>query len=368
MNKVKEIEIIDLPPFVCDDLHFDGKEIDGHNKIWNYVVCEREAGKSTRMWKKIYDVFRKFGFPSVIFKRQAVDITEQDIEDNMKLLQKFIGIRLPIKYTKGDIKQGMMDIYLNNKLFVRYIALSSPLSRLKSKFIKDVKYFMFDEFICNTRLGEKYIKDEPFRIKEIYTTYNRESSCGIKMYFFGNPYSLFNPYFSRHNVNTKLLYPGAIVSKDDYVIQCYQIKQELKDYILKNNPMYQFDSLYKQYAFDGRAIQDANINLLDVQPLNFKLQLLFKLNNKILGIYTGFNDYLNGDTITAWCKLMKDDEIGKNRQIRCFDFSQMASKTTLVTAHEKVVLQYLKQAIAYRQIAFKDIECSYMIEEIYANI
>lgn len=89
-----------LPPFVCDDLHFDGREIDGHNKPFNFVVCEREAGKSVFLWKKIYNAFRKYGFPSIVYRRQIVDITEQYVEDTITLLEKFTGVRLPLEYAK----------------------------------------------------------------------------------------------------------------------------------------------------------------------------------------------------------------------------------------------------------------------------
>lgn len=37
-----------------DDLHIDSDigRMDGYQKTWNYVVTERESGKSTLMWKR----------------------------------------------------------------------------------------------------------------------------------------------------------------------------------------------------------------------------------------------------------------------------------------------------------------------------
>ena len=56
---------------------------------------------------------------------------------------------------------GMLDLYLCidekriDKVFCRIIALNTTLSRLKSQVLENPKYIMFDEFICNKRIGEK---------------------------------------------------------------------------------------------------------------------------------------------------------------------------------------------------------------------
>ena len=60
-------------------------------------------------------------------------------------------------------------------------------------------------------------------------------------------------------VDTKRLKPGAIVVGDNYVVQCYQMKEELKQKILAENPLYQFDNAYTKYAFEGKNVNDMNI-------------------------------------------------------------------------------------------------------------
>lgn len=366
MAKKKEPEIVELPKFVCDDLHFGAQEIDGYNKDYNLVVCEREAGKSTLMWKKIYNAFKKDGCPSIVIKRLICDITEQYIEDTINLLEKFTGMRLPLQYCKQDIKQGQMDVRLNGKIFVRLIGLSAPLSRLKSMMIPNVRYMMTDEFICNMRIGEKYLTDEPMRFKELYTTYNRESwkhdeGLNIKAYWFGNPYSLYNPYFSWLNVPTNQLWPGAMVIGSNYAVHCYQIKPELKEYIMAHNPLYQFDEGYKKYAFDGRAVQDENIRIMETQPLYFSLAYCFKLNDKILGVFRGYH---KEEDLFYWVKMMDEKDISKRRDIVCYDFGQLANRCVLGERGKKNY-QSLKACIRNRQISYQTVEASWMMEEIY---
>ena len=355
-----------------DNLHIDSdiQKIDGYNKKDNFIVSEREPGKTTLMWKMIYNAYVNQNRPSIILKRYLTDISESYLEDSETLISEFTNQKIKFNYKKADLKSGLLTIRLNESedVFCRIVGLNTNVSRLKSYKLPNVKYFMYDEFICNKRLGEKYLSDEPFRVKELYNTYNRENIKNglpsIKCYYFGNPYSLYNPFFSDKNVKTEKLYPGALISDNDYVIWCYQMKPELKEKILKLNPLYQFDDAYKKYAFDGVAVQDANINIIPAQPEKFKLEYIFKLHNKYIGIYYGYRS--EPDILMYWCKLLNPEEISKRRDIVCFDFGEMANKTVLM--NNKTLYYSFKEAIQYRYIGFATIEESWLVEEIYAEI
>lgn len=362
--------------WVGDNLHIDSdiSKLDGCNKYWNFIITERETGKTTLMLKKLYNAFKQSRQPSIILRRYQTDITDMYLDDLLKTIKDFTKDD-SLEFTKkGNSKDGgMIDVYLKgfDTVFFRVIALNTPVSRLKSMRLDRVKYIFFDEFICNKRLGERYLNDEPFRVKEINTTYKRFTDLDnegnhkdIKKYFFGNPYSLFNPFFSDKRVNTNLLYPGAFISQDNYVIWCYQLKDELRAKILANNKDYQFDEAYKRYAFDGRAIQDAEIRVITKQPENFKLMYLLKIHNIVIGVYGGV--ILEPDKLFYWCK--KVDNFGKKRDIVCFDFGDMANRTVLLDNGGKWIYARLKESIERRWIAFASIEESWLLEEIYNNL
>lgn len=366
---------IELKSWEGDKIHIDSDVglLDGNNKTWNFVVTEREPGKTTLMWKKIYNAFKRERRPSVVFRRYQTDITSTYIDDTEKLINNFTRGNIELEYTKADLKSGgMMNVYIKgiDEVFFRFIALNAPLERLKSMYLPKVKYFMFDEFICNRRLGEKYLIDEPFRVKELYTTYNRENKkrgfSPIKCYLFGNPYSLFNPFFSDFKVDVNKLFPGALVVKNDYCVWCYQTRPELKAFILSSNPLYQFDDEYRKYAFDGRAMQDADIRVETTQPLNFKLQYVLKIHGKCLGVYRGFR--LEPEKTFFWIAKMDPGTIGKRRDIVCFDFGDMADRTVLLRNDGKRRYSLLKEAIAHRWVTFKSVEESWLLEEIYQEI
>ena len=218
--------------------------------------------------------------------------------------------------------------------------------------------------------------DEPFRLKEgVYNTYKRyveERADGTKdlsIYFFGNPYSVFNPFFSDLKINTNKIYPGAFIAENDYCVYCYQIKQELREKLLAENPLYKFDDAYKKYAFDGRAIQDADIRIETEQPLSFKLAYVFKIHGKCLGIYRGYQEESETtDRLYYWTKLIDASSISKRRDIICFDFGDMASRTVLLDNNGKKLYTYLRQAIEHRWIAYASVEESWLMEEIHQEL
>lgn len=319
--------------------------------------------------EKIYNVFNKTKQPCIILKRYGADITDTWIEDQENLIKKFTkDDNFKFDYSKAELTGGQMDLKVDGIVCVRVIALNTPLSRLKSMFIKNVRYIFMDEFICNRRLGEKYLNDEPLRVKELYTTYNREAEKPIKIYMFGNPYSLVNPHMADKKIPINRLYPGAFLTGDDWCVWCYQIKPELKEYLLKHNPMYKFDDSYKQYAFDGRAVQDMDIRIIEQQPLKFKLLYVMKLHKKCLGIFFGFNAKDYDEHLLFWVKLLDEKDVSKRRDIVCFDFGDMACSTVLNSNNGKRLYTRLREAIETRYIAYASAEESWIMEEIYQEL
>lgn len=356
-----------------DDMHYDGTLIDGHNKPFNFIISERELGKTTWFWvKKAYREFCKTNRPTLVIRRLIADITDVYIADIEKTINAFQVDKIQFTFKKGSIKEGVVDIYVEEQLFLRILALSNPMSRIKSLRLDRIKYVVFDEFICNTRLGEKYVDDEAFKFREVYNTFQRfcydqdpNQKETLKCYFLGNPYSLYNPYFVWIGVDTKKIHKGCLESGLNWVVHCGELSQKLREFILSKNPLYQFDDSYTKYAFGGEAINDSNINIVDKQPEYFKLRHIFKIDTKYLYVYVDTNPYKNWD-LTMWAEVRSDYE-GKNRAIFCFDFRDLVNNTVLMSSQDKAYFDYFKQCVRFRRIGYKSIEASYLAEEIYKN-
>lgn len=374
----KQLENVELPPFKktgLEDLFFNTRETDGYNKIWNLFFTPRGVAKSTDLIRKVYNAFRKEGRPSVILLDHTNDITDTMIEDLKTQYLDWTGIDLPFQYSKSSMDCGVVDIKLNGKIFIRYHSFNTDVNRLKRFRLDDCKYFFVDEYIKNTRAGEKYIKDQYFKIKELYNTYQRyvkkkEQGDKIKIYLYGNTYSRFCPIHTALGIPTEKLVPGAIVQDKDWIIQCYQMKPELKEYILKTNPMYEFDDAYKSFAMDGSNPNDKGIRIVETQPNNFKLSYLFKINDRYLGVFRGQYIKKDGNNIYLdycyWtCKYDSNEGFSKRREVVCFDFGQMEDGAILCSTDYKTYMTLLKEAIRKRLVVHQSIESSYMMEEIY---
>lgn len=303
------------------------------------------------------------------------------IDDIAAVLNKFLKpeYRIQLLYMKGDIKQGIVDVKVGladetyswqqtQKLptFFRVIGLSTPMNRIKSLMLKNVRYFFFDEFICNLRGGEKYLTvDEYFAVQEIYTTYNRESSTPIKILAAGNPYSVYTPLFIGLGVDTTKLKPGAFLVGDNYIISCFQVPPELKEIILANNPMYQFDDAYKRYAFSGEAINDQNIKLHKREPKGFKLKWVFKMGNSFISVHRGNSKDVD---FKYWiCRHDSDwlTKVSKRRKIVVFNFGDMIEGSVKFSLEWAQSMRGLKDALNTRQVAFNCIDAQYMVEDVY---
>lgn len=350
-----------------DNIHFSSRKIDGYNLPFDFIISEREAGKSTDIWLKCYHNWCENSQTILVVRRKVVHITKSYIDDIAEIINKFTDDKVVFDYSQASIKDGIVDIYINEKRFMRICALSIDITALKSLVLRDLRFIIFDEFICNQRFGEKYLKDEATKFMEVYNTFRRESEK-LTCYFLGNPYSLYNPYFVFFNVDTSKLKRGAIISdKKSYVIQCYEITPELRAKILEENPLYQFDNSYTKYAFEGVNVNDQNIIIVKEKPDNYKLQYVFKNAGKYIGLYM-CDWWVLEPKFYYYCEFLNANNISKRRDIICFDFEELVDRTVMLSPDERYKFQKIKEAMRKRLIAFASIECYYLTEEIYFNL
>lgn len=348
-----------------DKLHFTFRKIDSYNKAFNAVISEREAGKSTALWlEKAYKAFKQ-GKTCIVLRRLIADITEVYINDIGEVINKFVDEPVKLTFKSGNIKEGIVDVYIGDQLFIRVIALSNPMSRIKSLIVRNLKYIIFDEFICNTKLGEKYLPNEDFKFKELYNTFQRENP-GLKCYFVGNPYSVYTPYFVWWGVDLSKVKPGCMLTGKTWALQAYVIKPQLKELILKRNPLYEFDDSYTKYAFGGIAVNDQNFVIVAKQPDYYKLQFILKIENTFIGVYRNTSDKAWHDKQVFWCTKV-DGVIGRRNAI-CFDLNDLIENTQMLTKLDKNRYDAFKLCIGNRFVTFSDLEVAYKITSIYTQL
>lgn len=362
-----------------DDIHMTWRTIDGFNKAINCYISPREPGKTdTTWWEKIFSNWSEDKRPWAYLVRQVVEITEAMIQDIENIINKWSLEPVTLEYTKGAFKDGIVDVKIKGKLFIRIISLSIALRRIKLAKIPNIAGIFMDEYIIDPRSQEKYLPNEYFKIKELYTTYRREyqGKGMLKMYFCGNPYSLFNPLFVGLGVDVSKLRKDVykevngkwrlyhhIYIGDEYAIEWGVLHPVLKEWILEQNPFYKFDEDYNQYALEGVAINDRNIKLGKL-PINFYLSFVLKVSGKFIGIFQ--NNYIDNLEDRYFCKFL--DEVSARRTIYCFEFEEMLERSILVSMDERMKLQRFKEAMRKRLVSFEDINVYYYMEEVYKNL
>ena len=350
-----------------DNLHYDYREIDGYNKPFNFVCSPREPGKTSMMWlKKIYFGWKQDHRPWIYIVRKSVEITCALIDSIADtILNKFTDDNITLSYKMGSFKDGITDIYINTPeekiLFFRIVSLNIDLRRIKLAVLKNIKNTFMDEYIIDPRTQEKYIPMEAYKLKEAYTTWRRENP-NLKMYFVGNPYSLFNPLFVEWNVDTTRCKRGTFYVGDVFVIHFAELSEGLREKLLRDNPLYKFDEEYTEYALYGVPINDKNIRLGHF-PKNYYLQFIFRCHGHYIGLYRNskyedFDKYFVRET----------SEFSQNREVYVFEFSELVEKSIVLSMDERIKLQKFKEAFRKRAIVFEDINCYYFIEEVYKNL
>ena len=373
-----------------DNLHYSYRPIDGYNKAFNIVISPRELGKTSQMWMdKIYTPWKKNHKPWIYLVRQAVEIDDALIEsifstnmnkftdDNLQPIYKsssfsdgIVDIFLEVKHLeKKEVKQDdgsvkMEDVEVSEKfLFFRIVSLNIKMYRIKKAILRNIAGVFMDEFIINPEFAEKYLPKEFERLQEAYSTWRREADGVLKMYFVGNPYSLFNPLFVGLKVDIAKLKRDSFYVGDYFIIHWAVLSDELRNKILEENPFYKFDEEYSNYAVDGCAVNDKNIRV-GKQPKNFYLSFVLKMNGKFIGVFQ--NNYMESLEDRYFCKFL--DEVSARRTIYCFDFTEMVERSILVSMDERMKLKRYKEAMRKRLVTFEDINVYYYMEEVYKNL
>ena len=229
--------------------------IDGFNKSINIFISPREPGKTdTTWWEKIYSNWYDSKKPWVYLVRQVVEITDALISDiENTIINKWSIEPVELQYNKGDCKSGIVDVKIKGQLFIRIVALSIQLRRIKLAKIPNIAGIFMDEYIIDPKTQEKYLPNEYFKIKELYTTYRREYTGKgmLKMYFCGNPYSLYNPLFMGLGINVSQLKKDEykfidgeyklihhIYVGEEFAVEWGVLHPELKKMLLEKNPFY----------------------------------------------------------------------------------------------------------------------------------
>lgn len=359
-----------------DGIHYSVSEDDGFNLPINFILSPREPGKTTSlMLDKVYATYKKTGMPTVYLVNNAIDVNDALVYSFEETINEFKGYEIHLKFSKGS-KETISTIYdkETGNPFMYVIPFSAPLTRLKRLNLGKIGLMWYDECNVNVAIGEKWPKSIAIKWNELYTTLARKRYPDkLKFYATGNFYTRYNPLMVYLNVDCNALTIGKKYVKRqtrdvkgkaiDYsvLVDCYQLKPELRDYILQHNPGYLFDDTYERY-FQGEAIADIGLPLNPTKPEGYRLVYAFKSNGRYLWIWKVANAKNLIESYTYWCEV-KSTPPGKRKDVWCVDLKDMMVNTLFAKGF-KSLFDNLGYAVSKGSLQFQSPEAFYMIQEI----
>lgn len=356
-----------------DGFHYNVSEDDGYNAVVNCILSPREPGKTTSITlDKVYSAFKKKGLPAVVLVNHAADITDALLGSFETTINEFEGYEIHTTYPRSASAGGVTTVREREtgKPFIHVISLSTPKTRLKRINLGKISCLWYDECNVDTSIGEKWPDDIANKWNELYTTLARHSYPEtLKFYMTGNYYTRYNPLLiylgvdcSKLEIGKKFhhIKPGesgqAAIS---VLVDCYQLKPELREYILKHNPGYRFDDTYEKY-FLGQAIGEIGIDQEPNRPEGFKLKYAFKFSNRYLRIWR------SNEGASYWLEATGEG-VGKRKDVYTTSIESLVTDTMLAKGF-KPLFGSLRWGICSGSISYNSPEAFYYMQQIYTAI
>lgn len=222
------------------DIFYNGNEALTYNKLFNFVVGNRGAGKT--YWAKDWAIrdFLKKGNQFIYLRRY---------KEELKNPKKNFFDDISPKFPKHEFKVKGDQIFIDDKVAGCFMALSTAKIQKSTPYPK-VNKIIFDEFILDKGFYH-YLQDEVVNFLELYETINRlrinfetmQEENPLKVFFLSNAITVSNPYFLYFKMNIET------PNKRFYQIELEGVKDILVEFVAKK----EFIDLKKQTRF-GRLV------------------------------------------------------------------------------------------------------------------
>ena len=355
---------------IADNIHWNCDWCDSYNRVYNLCVSARGTAKTTKLCRKMYKEYIHRHNHWLILRRRPVDITEGYINSIALSINNFLPVhkRISLYFNKGNLQQGQCDVFLDKdrtKLFFRIQALSIPSERSKSNMIPDVSTIWFDEFIPDR--ANAYLPDEIIKFRDVYGTYSREfkkydGKRFTKVWLTGNPYTLYNPFFSYLDIDLSQIKPGAKLVGKKYTFDFPIISEELKAFIRKTNPDLDDDDDYVRYALNGVVMNDQRFKVNKKRPINYRLKYVFRVGGSYLLCW---KDNMQIEWTRDKWYIEQTKQWQTSKRIYSIDFDNLIQGTELMSLETKAIMIGLKTAIGRRAVTYNNVNAAVLIESLY---
>jgi len=239
--------------------HYNGLEILSYNAIFNFVISNRNYGKTWNFKKRAFKRALKYGTKTLWVRTFTNEVKEASRNFYSSIdLQKFCGITpYNPKTKKGNFKQEGNIFYVrrNNKWtwFLQIVPLSKANSMRSADDVK-IDTIIYDEFTTTEQKLKLYRGNQPNDFIDLWVSAKREHE--VKCIFLGNKENILNLFFNYFNIPAlPLTYEGIRTFRNGSIAvqQINNLPKETNDYDKKVKDLligtsygaYLYDSVYK---------------------------------------------------------------------------------------------------------------------------
>lgn len=232
-------------------LYYNPTKLLSHNKFLNFVIGERNFGKTYGFKKWLINRAIKHGEQFIYLRRYKNDLKKfgQFFDD--------VGVEFPehefkvvgrTLYTKKIKDKDWQEIGIG-------VELSGWQSNKSYSWVK-YKYILFDEFLLEKDYV-RYIPNEAQAFMNFVGSAIRDRDGGEKIFCLANSTSLINPYFLFWNITPKTNKEFSVYDEHGIIVQITDSGNAFKEHI-RNTPVgkLQAGTEYEKMSVDNEFVND----------------------------------------------------------------------------------------------------------------
>ena len=232
-------------------MHEKVNKLMSYGAILNFIIDNRDSGKSTQFKKRALMRAIKHGTMCVWLRRYKEEIIPCKAEFLNDKFFKVLEIDYPKKFKREDFKIKGNYAYYKNKRFVYFINVGKCKSD-KGIDAENIDTFVFDEFMTNDKKYNYYRGNEVHDFFTIFFTKKRTHADGttsqINCYLLGNRDSFTNPFYTYFDLPyLDLQFEGIKTFRNGSIAI-----MQLNTHVLKNETKYdkKLNALFKDTPFE----------------------------------------------------------------------------------------------------------------------
>jgi len=250
-----------------------------HNALFNLIIGNRSSGKSFSLKKKCISEFKKNGRQFIYLRRfkDELDQSKESYFDDIVMEGIFPNDKITFEN----------DCYFLNGHLMGYAMALTKAKDYKSSSFPMVWIIVFEEFIIEETGFTRYLKNEVKLFLGFYMSIDRYR--GVKVFFLGNNFTMFNPYTIYWNLN--MPYNSNIVKakKGKILLEMVSNEEFIQDRLETDFGQLIEGTDFAEFALKNKSPIDNDIFVMKKSE-NCSYYFTFKFMGELYGVWIDYKE------------------------------------------------------------------------------